>query len=770
MKFRRLLISLAAVTLLCGCDKIPYSVKNLYWRAQYRLSVNKGESKNILVIHQLDEQYKGYPAFDKSLQREFARFKIDAKVRNIYLGMRSPDSGTTALQEGLGALEGWQPDLVIIERDWTLARVAGDSYGSALLDSGVPVLAVGIEQSDVVDRGSYPNLKIIHDEPDFISNIEIAYSQSRKSLVVVELDDNDNDNVLLGQLRNAIALSSPTVSSSRFVDNTDRSIPLSSLSEGFDKIMVMAVSAADPTADIDVSKYDSRSSFDQALLEYEKLLNSNSAYLCVKTDIFSDALAIASRSPQYTTRRESFYSGNQHYLCGYFANYETVAIDAASAGSQMLRGEMPSRVLHHEKHHYMDYSLMRACGMTYSVCAMDYTIEGAPVYLAHKGLLAILVAVSVLFLIIFYLLYRLLRYNKDKNTLADVSDKATTVDLALAGINAVMTRSKDEFVSSCGIIADESRQSFECLTNDGVWDMSGERHDEKSRVYQFSRKNRRIHSSIDGRSWHWWDVAVGRTQNDSGDSMLLYMMLNIDDIVSRENRLIQSRKLIEQSRRKESFLKSISHQMRTPLNSIVGFSEFLSTDSTLTEDERAEMCRYVKDNSDILFRIVNNILQYSRYESGRVTAHIETVRACDIFDDVLRNWSDKDVKISVFGARQDVWANVDKLKVVECFNQLIDNAVKFSSGKEIFVGWNYRYKDSRVVFYVEDQGSGLPEEFALAAPGTFWKADNYSTGAGLGLSLVQAYINLMKGHLVIDTCKGVGTKMKMVFDGCIKSE
>ena len=111
-------------------------------------------------------------------------------------------------------------------------------------------------------------------------------------------------------------------------------------------------------------------------------------------------------------------------------------------------------------------------------------------------------------------------------------------------------------------------------------------------------------------------------------------MLNIQTIKDREQELEQARQLAEKAELKQSFLANMSHEIRTPLNAIVGFSNILALDDELNPEERLEYIGSINKNSDLLLKLINDILELSRIESGYMSFEYEKCLVSDLIDSI----------------------------------------------------------------------------------------------------------------------------------------
>lgn len=116
-------------------------------------------------------------------------------------------------------------------------------------------------------------------------------------------------------------------------------------------------------------------------------------------------------------------------------------------------------------------------------------------------------------------------------------------------------------------------------------------------------------------------------QNNEQNPIITGLLVNIQEIKDKEEELIRARKLAEQAELKQSFLANMSHEIRTPLNAIVGFSNLLTTEKNISEEEKKEFASIIDNNTRLLLKLVNDVLELSRIESGNMSFHCEDCSA-----------------------------------------------------------------------------------------------------------------------------------------------
>ena len=234
----------------------------------------------------------------------------------------------------------------------------------------------------------------------------------------------------------------------------------------------------------------------------------------------------------------------------------------------------------------------------------------------------------------------------------------------------------------------------------------------------------------------------------------------IADIQKRrddEQALIEAKQRAEESDcLKSAFLANVSHEIRTPLNAIVGFSEVIA--HTESECEREEYLDIVKANSNLLLHLINDILDLSRIESGKmefIDENIQMDELCEELRQMHQMRIKNDVKIIFERPAASLTIVSDSHRLRQLYSNLISNAIKYTEKGAITCG--YKLKGDMMEGYVRDSGSGIPAEKLNNVFGRFEKLDLLKQGFGLGLSICKSILDKMGGEIWVESELGVGS-------------
>lgn len=227
-----------------------------------------------------------------------------------------------------------------------------------------------------------------------------------------------------------------------------------------------------------------------------------------------------------------------------------------------------------------------------------------------------------------------------------------------------------------------------------------------------------------------------------------------DDLERSQADLYEAKDRAEESNRlKSAFLANMSHEIRTPLNAIVGFSDVLASGGSSDEDQR-NYFRIIQSNSDLLLRLINDILDLSRLEADKVTLTLED---CDVVQ--LCRQALSSVEMSrresgnrfVFETKIDSFVlQVDVQRLQQVLINLLTNAAKFTKNGTITLQFEVDREKKRVLFAVADTGCGIPKEKQKQVFERFEKLNEYAQGTGLGLSICKLTVDKWGGSIWID--------------------
>jgi signal transduction histidine kinase len=244
--------------------------------------------------------------------------------------------------------------------------------------------------------------------------------------------------------------------------------------------------------------------------------------------------------------------------------------------------------------------------------------------------------------------------------------------------------------------------------------------------------------------------------------------ITIDQKVKLEHlnkNLIKAKEKAEESDLlKSAFLANMSHEIRTPMNGILGFSDLLKNPD-LTGEQQKKYIGVIEKSGARMLNIINDIISISKIESGLMEVSKEESNINEQIEYIFTFFKPEiEAKGMLFSYRNSLSLKesiiiTDREKVYAILTNLVKNAIKYSERGSIKIG--YTKKDYFLEFYVDDTGIGIPRDRQAAIFERFIQADigdkNAYQGAGLGLSISKAYIEMLGGKIWVESEKGIGS-------------
>ena len=231
-----------------------------------------------------------------------------------------------------------------------------------------------------------------------------------------------------------------------------------------------------------------------------------------------------------------------------------------------------------------------------------------------------------------------------------------------------------------------------------------------------------------------------------------------EDIIYQQNLITAKNKAEEADKLKSTFLANMSHEIRTPLNAIVGFSELLT--ETDDAEEKFEYKQLIETNSEILLKLIGDILDLSKIEVGSIDINRQKLNLCQLCDELYRSFQQRiknpKVTLKLINPYTKCVANFDKYRFMQIFTNFATNAIKYTPQGEIVMG--YECMPGQVRIYVKDSGIGIPEEKKNRIFSRFEKLDTFAQGTGLGLSICKAIADATGGEVGFKSKANVGSE------------
>ncbi|KGI39635.1 sensor histidine kinase [Clostridium tetani] len=245
-----------------------------------------------------------------------------------------------------------------------------------------------------------------------------------------------------------------------------------------------------------------------------------------------------------------------------------------------------------------------------------------------------------------------------------------------------------------------------------------------------------------------------RIRMQNSNKNLNNLIESINGLVDKFQNSMKLNKEYEDERR--NMITNISHDLRTPLTSLLGYIEFIKDNKNLSEEEREEYINIIEEKGNNLRNLMSEFFQLSKLEGNDIKLNIKKINLSEIIRQSIilfyNDFNNKEIEPVIDLPSKEIYVMADKIAVERVLNNLISNAIKYGyEGKNI--GINLEYNKKNVQVTVWDQGKGIPEEelkLIFERLYTLEKSRNKNFQcSGLGLTIVKKLIEMQKGTITV---------------------
>ena len=724
-------------------------------------SCSDREERRILIVHSYEESYVGYPDFNRLIDKEFRRNGVNADIRIVYLDCESfqEEPELKYMYHLLDSVsDGWEPEVILVNDD----QAAYSQFKCCHpLAKEIPVVFGGVNYPNWELLKEYPNVTGFHDRIDLMKNIRLGAKLFGEDVeLFTVLDSTYIDRQIRADIENQ--LKDEKVTCMVGYSGTPREKRLYyPHKEGYARFSSLSVR---------IGKKQETANFIWTLSKY----SIGMCYLQMKRDYTSVNIGNICASPSLTAINEAF-GYNEKLLGGYITTFPILAEEEVSAAIRILYGEKPSDIPVREsrKKYVVDWNVMQQRGISKESIPAECTIINIPFQEEYPvvwgiGVVLIIILLSTLFVWLFFLYRR--EQGRKRRALYELESEKETLALAIEGSDTFAWKlENDHFVFEKEFWISQKMSAKSLDFEELLSFMHPDHWDEVRGYWKNISKAGKVVSQVrcdfNEKGYQWWEFRYKTILLPGGGYKAAGLLLNIQAIKDREQELEEARLLAEKAELKQSFLANMSHEIRTPLNAIVGFSNILALDDGVSPEERLEYIGSINKNSDLLLKLINDILELSRIESGYMSFEYEKCFVSELVDSIYMTHqmliSEQLEFIKELDAVQ-VEVMVDKGRLTQVITNFLNNASKFTKTGYIKLGYRYLSESDRVAIYVEDTGRGIELSEQKMIFSRFYKQDEFSQGAGLGLSICQVIVEKLRGKIELWSEPGKGSRFTVV--------
>ena len=635
----------------------------------------------------------------------------------------------------------------------------------------LPVVFGGVQFPNWDQLSCHENVTGVSDPIDIVKNIEAAYTLTGKRMTFVMLNRAFLDRKVKENIDNQLDKAKYVINNL----NWDYSV-MELLTDHSDQYSMTVLSLrylylnCKKTEPLDPNDGDN---FRRVTRMFKDLIYIQSKYDPTPVQI----IQATNHWPMLTATAMGFTDPGTPYIGGYFASVNNIAADMADCAAKILAGAKPKdiRIRPTKKEYYLDWQVAKRYKFDPDKLPGGYHVIRMPLVDRFPMLSSLMMySGTIVMLVVIVILLRLfIREKKQKvKVMAQLERENSLYNIAVQDSRTFAW----ERVGQSIYLSDAFWQHYghepKIITSGDFMAML---HPDSRDIYidglDHVNKGETFANDVKADffgngEWHWYQIRGKGILDEHGNFVKSYgMLINVDGFKQREKEMEEARKLAEEATLKESFLANMSHEIRTPLNAIIGFSDLLlQPDADFTEEDKKLFADTIHTNNDLLLKLINDILDVSRIESGQMDFVIKAWSVRDIMERIYHTFEvqmPKHLAFNFVQPEEDVLIEVDESRLRQVIGNFLTNAGKFTPKGSVTLGWIKDMQTGKVELYVEDTGIGLSEEDRTMVFSRFYKKDEFKQGTGLGLSICKAIVVRLGGSIKVRSELGKGSRFSV---------
>jgi signal transduction histidine kinase len=724
----------------------------------------------IALIHSYQRGYNNAERINRLFADELKKNGLQCEIKSYYLNCEKYGS-TDEERRISGFIDDsniWGADLIAVLDDQATYSLMSCNHPKV---REIPVVFSGVNYPNTELLQQYPNVTGYIDRPDYLKTCQMIERIMGKVCIHVIKGGTFLDKIIWKDLEKQCTGHNINIRdrvNERILNISPDSLENKKFSP-FDSEKPTELSYLDTTM---IAKLVSDSVPARRLLWMASGVFDYSLFLYTKRDFTTLRIGSLFDNPGFETINEGFGT-NDYMLGGYFTPIEIQIKDMAAGIKERLDKKMPGQQLQQcAKQYVVNWVTLEKYKIPEERIPEEYIIMYKPFSKKYSTLiLTIKIVVGILLLLfVSYLIYIYGREKKRKqDALRNLKYEHELLSLAMESGNTYAWRFDGEKA-----IFDP--QFYELIHYDSpqmnIDDMVKFIHpDERERfLHQVAnlsdhpKRTAQYRCKFTG-EYQWWEFRYKQICHNDNIHIITGLLQNIQEVKDKEEELIQARKVAERAELKQSFLDNMSHEIRTPLNAITGFSNLLTTEKDLSEEEKQEFISIINDNTDLLLKLVNDVLELSRIESGNMSFNYREESVRSLLNSIYNTHQltiSSSLKFIKEFPEGDVFVHIDNMRMTQVITNFLNNAKKFTKSGHIKLGYHHQPASHEVHIFVEDTGAGIPKEELQIIFDRFYKHNEFAQGVGLGLSICKVIVEKMQGRIEVTSEINKGSRFTVV--------
>lgn len=723
-------------------------------------AVGSNSPYKVLVLQSYTEDLNTYSRFSALIAEKLEKKDIQIDTQTFYLDCEryNEKEENDRMYHYLDSIKSWNPDIILVNDDQATYTLMACNHP---LGKTKPVVFSGVNFPNWSLLEQHPNVTGFWDKPNYMKTIELIEKLYGPS------------NILFFKNPRFMSRESLRIIQEE-IKGTGRSLRIGLYHQKRNEYPE-ELCPGEPGKSV---LYTTETTY----LSAKGLLSifQNKPYTaCLQIILDFDVLTIGrlANVPNFTVINNGF-NDDRGITGGYFTTLDIQTDVVSERAADILHGASPTNysIIESPKVYAFDWNEMERFNIKKKDLPRDSIIYNLPFYERYHK--AMIIGGCLFMLLIIYIIAQLilmykLESNRKKQIQTNLFKERRFLRLALEGGNTYAWKlEKGCFIFENDFFIDNQIDPREMsLTDLLAITHPDDREHLRSHIRDiyagiWEETTIQCRFNFNSKEYCWWELRYNHGEDKADtEQTVIGLCLNIQSFKDKEDKLkVLQEKAEEANNMKSAFLANMSHEIRTPLNAIVGFSNLLQEESDLTLEEKETFKDTINKNSDLLLKLINDILELSRIESGRMTFDFETFRLNDLIDEIYQTHLlliPPHIQFIKDAPSTEINVYVDRFRFTQVITNFINNAVKFTKKGYIKLGYEFKKEENNVYIYVEDSGIGISREAIEKVFERFYKQDEFAQGTGLGLSICKTIAERLEGDILISSEEGKGSRFTL---------